>query len=133
MIWSEIANWEQEKAAFAAPIQRAMDYLIKQDLSKLQLGKHSIEGSHIDIQYLCNGLEKMGVARLSPNQPVIEDYMDTKDAAFYGQLENEMEIVLTPGAYAIFFPADIHRPCCFVKEAAPIRKIVIKIHTSLLA
>jgi biofilm protein TabA len=156
MIWSEIAHWEEEKRNFADAIRRGMDYIVQNDIFTMELGKHLIEGEllfaliqetttkefqlqkpeshrqYIDIQYLVSGEEKIGVAKLSSSQLVTEDFFETKDVAFYGKLQNELELILHPGAYAVFFPTDIHRPCCTVKADRKIRKAVIKIHTSLI-
>ena len=39
---------------------------------------------------------------------------------------------IEPGAFAVFMPKELHRPCLAVKEKAKIRKAVVKIHVSLL-
>jgi biofilm protein TabA len=155
MIWSNITYWETEKNAVADAIRRGMNFIFQNDIETIEPGKYLIEGEllfalvqettttglqmqkpeshqkYMDIQYLVKGEEKIGVAKLSPSQQVMEDYFETKDITFYGELHNEIELNLYPGDYAVFFPADIHRPCCTVKHDQKIRKVVIKIHSSL--
>jgi len=50
---------------------------------------------------------------------------------FYQQVQNEMAVPLLPGTFAVFFPHDLHRPCCQTHGESLIRKAVIKIHLSL--
>ncbi|WP_141504639.1 YhcH/YjgK/YiaL family protein [Paenibacillus luteus] len=156
MIWSGISAWEAEKMSYPEAILRGMNFIRENDLNELKLGKHMIEGDllfalvqetitkdfqfqkpeshkqYIDIQYLVCGEERIGVVKLSNQSILIEDLLVDRDVAFYGQLENEVELILHPGDYAIFFPSDIHRPCCTLKTDQLIRKVVIKIHISLL-
>lgn len=42
------------------------------------------------------------------------------------------DLIMEPGLFAVFFPTDLHRPCGHVHRESRIRKIVIKIHRSLV-
>ncbi|MCM3039180.1 YhcH/YjgK/YiaL family protein [Paenibacillus motobuensis] len=42
------------------------------------------------------------------------------------------DLIMESGLYAVFFPTDLHRPCGHVHRESRIRKIVIKIHRSLV-
>ena len=37
-----------------------------------------------------------------------------------------------PGAYVVFLPAELHRPCVLINNKTEFRKVVIKVHSSLL-
>ena len=39
---------------------------------------------------------------------------------------------MTDGCYAIFFPEDVHRPCCQMGQAEDVKKIVLKIRVDTL-
>ncbi len=124
-------------------------FLSTNDLNKMELGEHQIvpgrcwaivseyipktmdKGnieSHkkfIDLQYVMQGDEKMGLAR---NVTVRKEYNPDRDVAFW----NSDDIRYYPAmsdVFFLFFPGDIHQPSvrddgeCFEKS----RKIVIKI------
>ncbi|UJF32467.1 YhcH/YjgK/YiaL family protein [Paenibacillus hexagrammi] len=158
MIISDIALWEQERHLMPAAVQRGIEYIRSKDITQWEPGKYELEGSHMfalvqetetkpfldqrpeshqtytDIQLLVSGLEKMGVSKLTPGLTPVEDNFERGDIAFYdkARIESESEIVLLPGMYAVFFPSDVHRPCCSVVDNGPIKKVVIKIHRDLL-
>lgn len=145
-----------EEVGYAPVIRKALDYLRSADLSEMGPGTYPIEGEsmfvmiqepvteakesrkpeshrrYIDIQYLLEGEERILVTRRSGKEAVTEDLLDAKDVMFYGDLSHDVDIVLQPGMYAVFFPSDIHRPCCSVRTDMPIRKAVVKISVDLL-
>ncbi len=87
--------------------------------------------SYIDIQSLLAGTENIGLARAHPDQQITEDFTGQRDVVFYQKILNESVITLMPGMFALFFPHDIHRPCCAPDEPALIRKAMINIHRDL--
>ncbi|WP_282937923.1 YhcH/YjgK/YiaL family protein [Paenibacillus sp. RC67] len=156
MIFSDLTNWEKEKAVYPEAVNRGIEYIRSTDFSSLPLGKYEIEGNlmfallqeattknweqqrpeshrtHTDIQFLLSGEEVIRVAPLSEEAVISEESFDTKDIAFYDKVGAESSLVLRPGSFAVFYPGDIHRPCCSAAQEQPIRKVVIKIHKSLL-
>lgn len=82
---------------------------------------------YIDVQYLHRGHEIMGVAIETGNNPVAQEYDETRDILFYQQAENESFFTLQPGQFTVFFPEDIHRSTITEGEPAAIRKIVVKV------
>lgn len=34
---------------------------------------------------------------------------------------------MTDGCYAVFFPEDVHRPCCMMDAPEDVKKIVLKV------
>lgn len=156
MIVCDCHDWNRERHAFHPVIDQAIRWITDTDFSQLDTGKYAIlpedkmfclvqemmtepasarraesHFSYIDIQFLLAGSENIGVARAHPDQRVTEDFAQQRDVVFYQKTLNESVITLLPGMFAIFFPYDIHRPCCAPGEPAIIRKAVIKIHRDL--
>lgn len=141
---------------FAAPIMRGLDFLKNTDFSQKNTGRYDIEGNeifalifdletsaksenspevhrnYIDIQYLVSGKEIIGVTTDLGTLPVKTPYDEKRDILFYADSENETDLHLLPGNFAIFFPEDVHRPNCQYENSQKIRKVVVKIALSLL-
>jgi biofilm protein TabA len=158
MIISDLNNWDLEKNAFHSAIQMGIEYIKNTDIDVLKPGKYEIQGKEIyaqiqevktkaivetqpesharylDVHCLCNGKEEIiGVSKANPNNKISTNAFETKDIAFYDYVEEESFIVLKPGMLAVFFPTDIHRPCCHVGKSESIKKVVIKIDSFLLS
>lgn len=155
MIVCCLRDWEREKLAFHPIINKGIEYITQTDFSTLTPGKFDIipgkmfcllqemntvpanemrAESHfkfVDIQFLLQGEETLGVARGAAGHEVVEDRADEHDIVFYQDTRNESFIHLEPGMFAVFFPQDLHRPCCHSQRESFIRKAVIKIHLSL--
>jgi YhcH/YjgK/YiaL family protein len=131
---------------------KAFDFLTKTDFNKLELGKHILEGDdlfvilmeyetkesaecimeshrkYIDIQYMVQGEELMGVALQNGHMPSVP-YDETKEAAFY-EASSDSLIKVAKGQFAIFFPHDLHRPCIKHEKISKIRKAVFKVRVA---
>ncbi|MCR8635462.1 MULTISPECIES: YhcH/YjgK/YiaL family protein [Paenibacillus] len=156
MIISDIKNWEREKQVYPKAVNRGLEYIQSTDFSSLKPGRYDIEGdlmfallqepttlswekqrpeshqTYTDIQFLLAGEEVIRVAPLTEDAVISEENFAARDIAFYSKIAEENAIQLSPGSFTVFYPGDIHRPCCSVSEDQPIRKVVIKIHKSLL-
>jgi biofilm protein TabA len=157
MIVCDLNNWNLEKNAFHSAIQMGIEYIKNTDIGGLKPGKYEIQGKEIyaqiqevktksivetkpesharylDVHYLFNGSEEIiGVSKVNPNNKIFTNDFETKDIAFYDSVGEESFIQLKPDMFAIFFPADIHRPCCHVGKSESIKKVVIKIDSFLL-
>ncbi|PTN07376.1 YhcH/YjgK/YiaL family protein [Mangrovibacterium marinum] len=134
------ASPERWKAVFA---------FMKKDLSSLEVGKYPIiEGEltaivseyntkepedarweahrrFIDLQYLISGEEQMGVMPLADAKNA-GAYNAEKDLIFYGDNDGPLYRA-TSANYFLFFPGDLHRPGVKSGEAAPVKKLVLKI------
>jgi YhcH/YjgK/YiaL family protein len=155
MIVCDSKGWEKEKYAFHPIIDQAIRWIDSTDFTCLEPGKYDLipngkmfcllqemntepviirraesHFDYIDIQYLLAGEENIGVARSHPDNVPGEQHPQ-HDIVFYTQVINESMITLTPGMFALFFPQDIHRPCCDSHGTSYLRKAVIKIHRSL--
>jgi YhcH/YjgK/YiaL family protein len=130
---------------------QAFTFLKNSDLKNLPLGKQELDGDslyvsvdeyitkdkedtrfeshrkYIDIQYIIEGEEMMGLAPLDKvESEVVEPYNAEKDIAFY-QFDGGEYITATPKNFVLFFPTDAHRPTMKVDENMKIRKIVVKV------
>ncbi|GAA0135426.1 YhcH/YjgK/YiaL family protein [Paenibacillus sp. YSY-4.3] len=107
--------------------------------------------SYIDIQYLVSGTERIGWKRYDDQLKISLNRLCEDDIQFYenpSKSESEADrrggsriraghdegsdLIMEPGLFAVFFPTDLHRPCGHVHRESCIRKIVIKIHRSLV-
>jgi biofilm protein TabA len=157
MIVTDMKQWDKEKHLYPEAIQQGVEFIRNNDVLSMEPGKYPIQGddlfaliqemttapkaerrpeshrNYTDIQYLASGSEIIGVARAGEGNIVEEDLLDEKDIVFYSEVQEETDVILSPGMFAVFFPADVHRPGCSVTADVPIRKVVIKIHPKLLS
>lgn len=155
MIVGDIRHYETEKLQYPAYIQKGLEFIRQSDLLALQPGRIELDGdlmfalvqevdtqpweqmrpeshrTYVDIQFLVSGTERIGVIQHSDGLTVIEDLLAERDIVFYEHSGEESSLVLRPGQFAVFYPSDVHRPCCRVKESETIKKIVVKIHKQL--
>lgn len=156
MICSRYDIWKQELLLYPKAVNQALFHIAKMNLDQLAPGEYAINGdlvyasvkethtkhwtlqkpevhrTYTDIHYLIEGTEVIRFAPVSAPAVVAEEHFATRDCALYEQVEDESEVLLGPGSFAVFFPGDIHRPCCSLEKDLPIRKVVVKIHKSLL-
>lgn len=128
---------------------QAFKFLHEADLKNMPLGKQELEGDHlfvnvdeyitkdkkdtryeahekyIDIQYIIEGEELMGITTLDKVQVTVP-YDENKDISFF-EYNGGNYVETTPENFVIFFPEDAHRPMMKVNENKAVRKIVIKI------
>ncbi|CAG7656459.1 YhcH/YjgK/YiaL family protein [Paenibacillus allorhizosphaerae] len=155
MIVSDLTHWDQEKHMFHPSIQAGIEYIRQTDFEAVKDGTYAIRGdsmfaivqtietqaksfrtpeSHemfVDIQCLLHGEERIGTVRANGKQRVSQRLLGEKDLLLYEVGIDDSELLLTPGMFAVFLPADVHRPCCSVTNDQTIRKVVIKIHKNL--
>ena len=131
----------------SANLAKALDFLTSTDLSKYDTERVEIDGDkvyalfqryetkpvndspeahkkYIDLQYLIDGEEFIGVAPLSTMKKEVEARPDG-DIYFY-----EGETVKLPiggGRFMVLFPEDAHAPCIAAGGSKPVHKVVIKI------
>jgi len=130
-------------------IKKSLEYISKTDFSAMEPGRYELDGSnifalvqaydsipreqgkwechrnYIDIQYIAEGVEQIGVNNIG-KMKVTTEYNPEKDVAF---LSGDGDYVtFSKGSYGIFFPEDAHQP-----KIAPgnvpgkVKKVVIKI------
>ena len=150
MIFDKIENlrlYEKLNPRFA----KAMDYLEKTDFNSLAHGKHLVDGEnvfalyqayktkdadeckieahqqYIDIQYVIEGKEIMGVTSLA-SQLIQVPYDAERDVAFF--FGDTSPVKVDAGHFTIFFPDDLHQPSVKVVETMEVRKVVMKIRVN---
>lgn len=83
---------------------------------------------YIDLQTLVRGRERIDVTSISEQLVVTKIYDEINDAVYYGPPTQFVRLELDAGIFAVFFPQDVHRPCCNPDDnEEEIRKIVVKI------
>jgi biofilm protein TabA len=157
MYVGNINNLEKEKKVLPLALIKGLEYLRRTDFSRTEIGKYEIEGSqifalvqeqqtgpkaerrpeahlkNIDIQYVIEGTDVIGFGLSDPANEVVEDILAEKDCVFYNNVQNETDLVLTSGMYAIFFPEEVHRPNCQSgTTGGKLRKVVVKVAAELL-
>ncbi len=156
MITGLLADRAQQKSLLPAAIVRALEALDGKDLATMEPGRYEVEGdklfylvqdvtlrrldecqaeahrSHADIQLPVSARERYGVALPQADLMATEDLLESCDLAFFPTPANEFFMDLDPGAFVVFFPGELHRPCVAIHEPESIRKVVVKIHVSLL-
>lgn len=147
MIYDTLKHLEQYQG-LAPRLYRGLELLRTTDFSSLADGPYEVEGKelffslqsyeskpanltpeahrdYIDIQFLVEGAEKVGVA---PLEDMLEevDGRPESDIWFYrGPVD---ELTLSGDRFAVFFPGDAHAPGIALGQPAPCRKCIVKVH-----
>jgi uncharacterized protein, YhcH/YjgK/YiaL family len=126
-----------------------LDWLLRLDLS-LPDGRYAIEGDDVyalvqsyetqpagekrfeshrvyaDIHYIVSGMERIDHA-FQPELTPITDYDESKDFLLYADPAAATSLRLGVGSFAVFLPADAHRPGCTWEKTSQMRKVVVKV------
>lgn len=129
----------------------AFKFLSRPDLDTLSAGKYPIDGDkvyasvtvgpnkeldktkfeshrkYIDLQYVINGKEKIGVAQVAKATETVP-YSEPNDIAHY--TAEGRYYTAAPGTFFLFFPTEAHRPGIKVDGYDVVRKLVIKIEVA---
>lgn len=81
---------------------------------------------YIDVQAVLEGEESIDVS-LETDLPVLEAYDEKKEVMFLKPPQEFASLVMKPGRFAVFYPQDIHRPGCNLRDKRRVRKIVVKV------
>jgi YhcH/YjgK/YiaL family protein len=92
---------------------------------EISLAKWEAHRKYADIQYIIEGLEKIGLVNLAETT-VIEPYDENKDIVFLNA-DGGQYYLAEPGSFFIFFPNDAHRPSIKTGDCNHVKKIVIKV------
>ena len=87
--------------------------------------------NYLDVQFLASGEEKLGFTPLKDEYEV-DEYFEGRDLIFYKKVENEGFVYATPGCFTVFFPCDVHRPAVADGKPMTVRKVVVKVRTTLI-
>ena len=146
MILESLNNTEKIESLHPL-FKKAFDYLKSTDCSKMEDGKHELDGSrlfvsiasisgkekkdaaiethkkYIDIQMPLLGVEKIGWKPGSELQEESVPYNEEQDIAFYIDRPTAYTKIY-PGQFAIYFPEDGHAPGI---GQGNIRKVIVKV------
>ncbi|MGV6988772.1 N-acetylneuraminate anomerase [Testudinibacter sp. P80/BLE/0925] len=156
MILADLTK-EQVNLGLPAVIADVCDYLNRQDLAALELGRHDITADifmnvmefdtaeaaskkaelhhrYLDVQVLISGTEQIEFGVGNPDLSNYEAYHEDDDYQLTAvEIENKNSIVLQPKMFAVFFPYEPHKPGCNVAgQSHKVKKLVVKIPYTLL-
>ena len=106
-------------------IENKSVFAIVQDYDTKEIKDCVLEGhtKYIDIQYIVQGTELMGVV-IKKDQKAISSDLD-KDYTFYEGTTSFVRV--EEGMFTIFFPDDLHMPCVQAGESSRVKKVVVKV------
>jgi YhcH/YjgK/YiaL family protein len=148
MLFESLANADRHTELPAAVLE-AIAYLKRTDFSKLTEGRHEVEGDrifaivqkldakpqsaakweahrkYIDVQYVLEGVERMGWREFFEGMPIETPYDETKDFMLYATDGKFFDV--PAGSLAVFFPKDVHAPCLSaIDTPTHVRKVIMK-------
>lgn len=156
MIVGLLSDVSKQRSVLPAAAVRAIEALQQLDLAQMDAGRYELEGDKLffliqdvetrtldesrseahrryaDVQIPLSAGERYGFSLPQADLTPSEDHLEARDVAFYPQPANEFFMNLEPGAFAIFLPGELHRPCLAINGKSKLRKTVIKVHVSLL-
>jgi len=88
---------------------------------------YEVHRKYIDVQFIHRGREIIYWVPLPMLTNETMAFDADKDAALYGLTPEGRPIQMSPGQFAILFPADGHIPCCQWGEPTAVRKVVVKV------
>lgn len=105
----------------------ALFYMVQEYDSLTQGARAEAHRKYVDIQYMLCGADRMGVALLT-DDAVETEARPQGDIWFY-DLPVDF-VTLSAGMFVVLYPHDAHMPAVAVDQAAPCRKIVVKVKMS---
>lgn len=146
MIFDTLENVDNYKGL--GRVYDALKFLSETDFSKIELGRYELDGDnifymvqsydtdpsktvseahrkYIDIQFMVEGEEIIGVADISSEKELIEA-KEENDVWFYNCKTEPL--TLSAGKYMVLYPNDLHCPGVATKgKALTCRKVVVKV------
>lgn len=150
-------NKECYSLGLPAKVIEICEYLKKTDLESLEIGRHDIDSdifmnvmevdsenpsdrkyelhrNYTDVQVVIRGVEAMEYGVGNPDLSQYAPYNEQDDYQLTEhEISNKNVVVLQPRMFAIFYPYEEHKPCCWVNgKSGKIKKLVVKIPRKLL-
>ena len=107
-------------------IDNAKVYASVQTYETKEDAKFESHRNYIDIQYMIEGNEKVGVTDLSNCSTCIE-YDITKDLEFHDVNCDEEYLELNEGQFLVLYPNDAHKPSISKNKKTTVKKVVVKV------
>jgi YhcH/YjgK/YiaL family protein len=99
--------------------------LMRYDTKPREVGRWEAHRSYIDIQFLIEGNELIGVTDAA-GLTITEEYDSDKDIMFFADADGDF-LQLSADKFVLLFPQDAHMPYITDKTTSAVRKVVIKI------
>lgn len=147
MIKDELINSETYYG-LSAGIKKGFEWLKNTNLDNISDGRYEIDGNkiyanvqtyetkddakyeahrnYIDIQYIVEGSERIGVAHYRDCTVCIE-YDKEKDIEFLDYKNNDEWQKLNKGEFLVLFPHDAHKPSINIDKKEHVKKVVVKV------
>ena len=146
MIYDRIENIETY-SAISERLAKGFRLLQTTDFSAIEAGKYEVDGKelffmlqsyqskeqndrpeahkkYIDIQYILEGEEQIGIGALSE---MVEEVSANPDGDIWFYHGPVTHFKMEKGNFAVFFPQDAHAPGIATGDPAPVRKVVVKV------
>ena len=131
-------------------LKTALEFLENNNLKNFQNGKYEIQGEdiyvniqdyqtkpqnqgkweahrkYIDIQFIIEGSEKIGVGEIQ-NYTTTEDYNNEKDVEFLSTNLQAEFLTLNKNDFIILYPQDVHMPQICCDKTTYVKKAVLKV------
>ena len=129
-------------------IKIGLEWLKNADLKTIKDGRYEIEGSlvyanvqtyetkdqakyeshkrYIDVQYVVEGKEKIGVCDKSKCKTCVE-YDEIKDIEFYDNTGDDEWQIIYKGEFIILYPHEAHKPSIKYTQNSIVKKVVVKV------
>lgn len=146
MILDSIKNY-QRYAILNERLAKGFEYLATTDFSQIESGTYTIDNedifaivqeydtkevedakleghfTYVDIQYMIEGTELMGLTTLTNQIPT--EINQERDYAFY---DNDVTFLkVEKGMFTVFFPEDLHMPGIKFNQSTKVKKVVVKV------
>jgi len=82
--------------------------------------------TYADIQFVARGRERILYAPVDGLE-IDAEYDASTDLAFYREPAASTSLLIEPGTFAIFHPADAHKPGCMAGGRDVVKKVVLKV------
>lgn len=150
MIAGDTAWLEEYRAQLPERLYKCLEKVKAFDFAHTEDGKYDIEGcgtlsiespstepavmrrmeghkKYIDVVYLIDGEEWIGYLPHHDARGEKEAFPE-RDLYFFEGADEESQLHMLPGRFAVFFPEDLHRPLCAGSSGVRrIRKAVLKV------
>ncbi|MBQ3373598.1 MAG: YhcH/YjgK/YiaL family protein [Oscillospiraceae bacterium] len=146
MIYDRLENSETY-SAISERLAEGFRLLQTTDFSAIEPGKYEVDGKelffmlqsyqskelndrpeahkkYIDIQYILEGEEQIGVGALSE---MVEEVSANPDGDIWFYHGPVTHFKMEKGNFAVFFPQDAHAPGIATGDPAPVKKVVVKV------
>lgn len=116
--------------AFAPTVELPLFMVVSEDMSEPAYNRRAeFHDEYADIQLLLSGEEWIGIG---PHATELQRNDHPHPDLFFMDEAPLSYVALQPGDFMVIMPGELHTPLCTLEDPAPLRKIVFKVHRSLL-